>query len=295
MSEGRRPKRRCVAVKEHVPSAIHYVGYVEDDETPEMIMKKFEELERIKQAAAETRRQRQPSTGSRPEAAAAGTSAQDVTAAGQPSTSAPPNLPEAAGDAAAKQQAGQATADAGALQHAAGTSAGAHPHDRASYQHAADGHEAEHHMLDEEALLEVFKQTSIFNVRSALANNELLMAGDHNPMRDGEGGLRDANGNIAYGMEDLLYIGGGNGTAEGVYGSDLEDDELQYLKGFWSDEDFEVGGGAKADRDRERRESGKAAGPRKKGERSRAGSAARADGKEPRQKLSGAGMRALDG
>ncbi|GAX82521.1 hypothetical protein CEUSTIGMA_g9948.t1 [Chlamydomonas eustigma] len=41
-----RPKRRCVQNRA-APSAIHYVGYVEEDETPEMIMKKFEEMERI--------------------------------------------------------------------------------------------------------------------------------------------------------------------------------------------------------------------------------------------------------
>ncbi len=46
-----RPRRRCAsrhANNRNMPSAIHYVGYVEDDETPEMIMRKFEELERIK-------------------------------------------------------------------------------------------------------------------------------------------------------------------------------------------------------------------------------------------------------
>jgi hypothetical protein len=48
-SDGRRPKRRCTktAQPSHMPSAVHYVGYVEDDETPEMIMKKFEELEKV--------------------------------------------------------------------------------------------------------------------------------------------------------------------------------------------------------------------------------------------------------
>ena len=46
--KGRRPKRRCVSTKAAVPSAIHYVGYVEEDETPEMIMKKFEELEKVR-------------------------------------------------------------------------------------------------------------------------------------------------------------------------------------------------------------------------------------------------------
>ena len=30
-----------------MPSAVHYVGYVEEDETPEMIMKKFEELDKV--------------------------------------------------------------------------------------------------------------------------------------------------------------------------------------------------------------------------------------------------------
>lgn len=34
-------------MKSAAPSAVHYVGYVEDDETPEMIMKKFEELEKV--------------------------------------------------------------------------------------------------------------------------------------------------------------------------------------------------------------------------------------------------------
>jgi hypothetical protein len=53
VSEARRPKRR--ATQRHrstqLPSAAHYVGYVEDDESPEMIMRKFEALERVKQAA----------------------------------------------------------------------------------------------------------------------------------------------------------------------------------------------------------------------------------------------------
>lgn len=43
---GGRPRRRA-AKRAGVPSAVHYVGYVEDEETPEMIMKKFEELEKV--------------------------------------------------------------------------------------------------------------------------------------------------------------------------------------------------------------------------------------------------------
>jgi len=44
-----RPKRRCSsrAKASAAPSAVHYVGYVEEDETPEAIMKKFEELDKV--------------------------------------------------------------------------------------------------------------------------------------------------------------------------------------------------------------------------------------------------------
>lgn len=48
MAENRRPRRNCAARKTAAPSAVHYVGYVEDNETPEMIMKKFEELEKAR-------------------------------------------------------------------------------------------------------------------------------------------------------------------------------------------------------------------------------------------------------
>ena len=47
-----RPKRRCSsrAKVSAAPSAVHYVGYVEEDETPEAIMKKFEELDKVRAA-----------------------------------------------------------------------------------------------------------------------------------------------------------------------------------------------------------------------------------------------------
>ena len=51
---GRRPRRRCAeraATQRTMPSATHYVGYVYEDETPEMIMRKFEEMERIMAAS----------------------------------------------------------------------------------------------------------------------------------------------------------------------------------------------------------------------------------------------------
>jgi hypothetical protein len=46
-----RSKRACT-VRAQGPSSTHYVGYVEDDETPEAIMKKFEALERVQQRLA---------------------------------------------------------------------------------------------------------------------------------------------------------------------------------------------------------------------------------------------------
>ncbi|GMH35742.1 hypothetical protein BSKO_03610 [Bryopsis sp. KO-2023] len=43
----RRSSRRLARNRFRVPSNAHYVGYVEDNETPEMIMKKFEELDKV--------------------------------------------------------------------------------------------------------------------------------------------------------------------------------------------------------------------------------------------------------
>ena len=50
MSDGddgdRRPKRRCA--RRATANETLYVGYVEDNETPEMIMKKFEALDKVR-------------------------------------------------------------------------------------------------------------------------------------------------------------------------------------------------------------------------------------------------------
>jgi len=52
---GRRAsKRQCARRSGAVPSAVHYVGYVEDDETPASIARKFEELDRIQAASRAT-------------------------------------------------------------------------------------------------------------------------------------------------------------------------------------------------------------------------------------------------
>ena len=63
---GRRPRRAASRAAERtlqkaagtnlVPSAMHYVGYVEEDETPEMIMAKFAHLEQIQKEQEEAKK-----------------------------------------------------------------------------------------------------------------------------------------------------------------------------------------------------------------------------------------------
>ena len=55
---GRRPKRSCARQTFAGPSEALYVGYVEDNETPEMIMKKFEALDKVKKKRWRRRRRR---------------------------------------------------------------------------------------------------------------------------------------------------------------------------------------------------------------------------------------------
>eukprot|EP01025_Chloroclados_australasicus_P033872 TRINITY_DN3464_c1_g1_i2.p1 TRINITY_DN3464_c1_g1~~TRINITY_DN3464_c1_g1_i2.p1 ORF type:complete len:409 (-),score=31.85 TRINITY_DN3464_c1_g1_i2:303-1472(-) len=49
ISSGQPRKQRRTRRQYVQPSAAHYLGYVEDDETPEMIMRKFQELDKIQQ------------------------------------------------------------------------------------------------------------------------------------------------------------------------------------------------------------------------------------------------------
>jgi N6-adenosine-specific RNA methylase IME4 len=144
--EVQRPKRRCArALRAELPSAVHYVGYVEDGETPEMIMAKFAELERIKGERAAARAARRAEGGEAGDGGASGSGA-------------PGSAPGGAAAAEPRSPAGGA--------------------------------------LDDDALLEVFRQTSAFNVRGAL-----------DPGADGEEG--------------------------GDAGGDSGDDE--WLRSFWSD------------------------------------------------------------
>ena len=96
--------------RERCGSSAHYVGYVEDDETPEAIMKKFEALERVQKQA----------------------------------------------QVAQKQQAGRPAGDEDMQVAEAPEAGGA----------GAQGEQ----VLTEEVLLEVFKQTSAFNVKTVQNN-----------------------------------------------------------------------------------------------------------------------------
>jgi hypothetical protein len=175
--DDRRNKRRCPQRRpEQLPSAVHYVGYVEDDETPESIARKFEELERI-QAAARGATARDTSRSSL------------IAASAAPDTDAVPG-PRAPADVAAST----ATAD----------------RDQAGAQSPA----AEEGLTDEQ-LMQVFKQTSVFTVRSAADGNAALMQRQQQP-----GGL-------------------GAGTGSRDSGDELvsDEDDIGVLQSFWSDDD----------------------------------------------------------
>lgn len=121
--------------KTAVPDATHYVGYVEDEETPEMIMKKFEEMERIKAASRRPAEQQQAAQQA------------DTDAAG-------PSGATAAPGAAARSGASDVATEQLAAAAAAGDDEGP---------------------LDQQQLQEIFKATSMYNVKSLLGNNEALM------------------------------------------------------------------------------------------------------------------------
>ncbi|GIL58618.1 hypothetical protein Vafri_13634 [Volvox africanus] len=239
----RRPKRRCVAAKAQqvVPSAIHYVGYVEDDETPEMIMKKFEELERI-QKAAEVRRQQQQqhAVESQPQTVAGISNPDlrhsDVTIAGSTAPAEGTSGAAARSDDSAPQCPVGGLSDLQPVAYPAGQQPGSmvveSPNGDEPCAGAVMG-DAEQTLLDEEALLEVFRQTSIFNVRSALLTND---AGEPLLGNTNWGAGTAPPYGVAYGMEDMLFVGGEP--------SDMDEEELQQTKDFWSDEDYELGGGS---------------------------------------------------
>lgn len=146
--EDKRPRRRAAARSNlgaaskansaGLPSAVHYVGYVEDDETPEMIMKKFEALERVKELNTAAARKKEE---------------------------------EAEEEDAPQEEVAKAEDEKQT--------------DEPEQQELVVGTGAQLD-LDENQLLEVFKQTSMFSVKSVQANNEIMMDVE-DPFQDEEG------------------------------------------------------------------------------------------------------------
>lgn len=131
-----------------------------------------------------------------PSGSDAGASTSAAAAAAASSAPASSNFDAAAAYAAAGGQGSDSAAVAGA----SGSASAGHDHGP---------------VLSERQLMEVFKQTSIFNVRSALANNELLTGG-----YGGAFGFADAEGDP---------LGWGASPA----GSDDEGEAWAQLSGFW--------------------------------------------------------------
>ncbi|KAI8322547.1 hypothetical protein GQ54DRAFT_147208 [Martensiomyces pterosporus] len=140
----------------------YYVGYVEDDESVDAIMKKFEELERI---------EKEFSAKKKAIAEASGSSA--------PGTPAPSNG-GASGDAA------PLTNDSGDSAHATSSMASGAAAEAAAVDHANedDGNEG----MSAELLEEVFKRTSAFTVRGAMLDEIDLEVMDDVELWEAEAG-----------------------------------------------------------------------------------------------------------
>eukprot|EP00201_Polytomella_parva_P014192 CAMPEP_0175059180 /NCGR_PEP_ID=MMETSP0052_2-20121109/12283_1 /TAXON_ID=51329 ORGANISM="Polytomella parva, Strain SAG 63-3" /NCGR_SAMPLE_ID=MMETSP0052_2 /ASSEMBLY_ACC=CAM_ASM_000194 /LENGTH=430 /DNA_ID=CAMNT_0016324689 /DNA_START=205 /DNA_END=1494 /DNA_ORIENTATION=+ len=149
--------RYCTRIKNVVPSAAHYVGYVEDDETPEMIMKKFEEMERIKASVAA--------------AAAARPQVKQTVDISDSVVSKPETPLELSNDRSQSSDLSDSHQVVDAAQDVA-------PPGQPVDFEKDNGGAKEEPSLAEDVLLEVFKQTSMFNVKAALHNNAFLMEGE---------------------------------------------------------------------------------------------------------------------
>lgn len=116
MEGQRRSSRRIVRNRYRLPSSAHYVGYVEDNETPDMIMRKFDELDKVITGDMASQTEGTPSTQLNHKKA---------------------------------------------LDHEL---------------HGAMTSSGKELLLNEEQLKEIFKRTSIFNVKSTIAANHALVA-----------------------------------------------------------------------------------------------------------------------
>lgn len=203
-STSRRPKRRCSRVSRFasatVPSAVHYVGYVEDDETPEMIMAKFAELQRIQEQALQKKHHMREGdnlntrkVNERIDSASLNLDQSDSTANDLGAAESDPRDASNVNDSGNNEKGSVTVEDATMeLESAVKTK-----------------EEGVEEPLSDDILLQVFKQTSMFNVRTALQDNLMLMGID---------GMLDY-AQERYGNEDPVS----------------EDED--FIRSFWSDDD----------------------------------------------------------
>ncbi|KAI8067162.1 hypothetical protein BC940DRAFT_333741 [Gongronella butleri] len=139
-----RPRRKRQAAPRRQVSNVHYVGYVEDEESVEAIMKKFEELERI-QKEFQAMQMQKPADQSDAQGEVTGDTSND------------------AGDQATGQQEQQEQ-----QQQQQQTS------DEKGEQETTRPNDDTTMAMTEEQLQEVFKRTSAFTVKSAMMDADVL-------------------------------------------------------------------------------------------------------------------------
>lgn len=277
-----RVKRLCVSRKAAIPSATHYVGYVEDEETPEMIMKKFEELDRVVATSQRTFGTTCPSKNFDLAPAACTPETGQPTplsSTGAQVHSSSPPLPLAGPPL--KPSPGTCDPCSTIREATACVSSCLSTHDT-NCSNSNSGQDRNHSSssmgLGEETLLAIFKATSTFSVRAALANNDMLYETGHNQHQNHHHHPRPAtpatqwphqqrptlanssrqasSSDDSGGCAHASHHGKGqfhhSNTDEGIF----DDDYVEYLSGFWSDGDADGSQQAKPEQPRRR-------GPRK--------------------------------
>jgi hypothetical protein len=247
-----------------MPSAAHYVGYVEDDETPEMIMKKFEAMDSILAAEAVAARH-------------AGSAAQP-TGDDDDDEGAGRGGGDGGGDGGGAGAAAVATA---ATQAASSPPPGEQP-GTAAPPAAAPPNDNQARVLEA-----IFKATSVFNVRSVLAGNEGLVVSltataaagasgrgggaagrqqqqQRERRRQRSAAARAATLACEVGADDRAYSDGASSdfflSDDENYDYDHDDDHLDLLRSFWSDgEDLGAAWGDSAAARRRRQRAGELA------------------------------------
>ncbi|KAJ2707608.1 hypothetical protein FB645_000585 [Coemansia sp. IMI 203386] len=176
MVETRRRRKPKTNVSNH-----YYVGYVEDDESVDAIMKKFEELERIEKEFSAKKKTTTEASGS----SIPGTP-------GSTANGAADNPNQHSNTAETDADAGT-SASASASTSGAGTGATVETEAEAAHSLVADGiaaglKEQEDNFMSTELLEEVFKRTSAFTVRGAMMDDFDLEVMDDIELWEAEAG-----------------------------------------------------------------------------------------------------------